>query len=96
MGKKRNTHSAELKAKVALEAIRGLKTANEIASEHGIHPVQVSQWKRKLLDEVPEVFSSGRGKKDRDAEKEKAELYEKIGRLEVENDWLKKKSAELR
>lgn len=96
MGKKRKIHSVELKAKVALEAIRGLKTANEIAAEFGIHPVQVSQWKRKVLDEMPEIFASGRGKKDRDAEKEAAGLYEKIGRLEVENDWLKKKSAELR
>ena len=96
MGKKRKVHSAELKAKVAIEAIRGLKTANEIAADFGIHPVQVSQWKRKLLDETTGVFSSGRGNKDRDAEKEKAMLYEKIGRLEVELDWLKKKSAELR
>ncbi|MCG8456005.1 MAG: transposase [Holophagales bacterium] len=96
MGKKRRVHSAELKAKVAIEAIRGMKTASEIASEYGIHPVQVSQWKRKLLDETSEIFSSSRGSKDRDAEKEKAGLYEKIGRLEVELDWLKKKSAELR
>lgn len=96
MGKKRKVHSPDLKARVALEAVRGLKTANEIAQEYGIHPVQVSQWKRKLLDEAPGVFASGLASKDREAEKRQAELYEKIGRLEVENDWLKKKSALLR
>jgi transposase-like protein len=96
MARKRKVHSAELKAKVAVEAIRGVKTANEIAADYGIHPVQVSQWKCKLLDAASDVFSSSRVTQDHDAEKARAELFEKIGRLEVENDFLKKKAALLR
>ncbi len=60
MAKKRRCHSAELKAKVALEAIKGLQTASVLASQYAVHPVQISQWKRKLLDHVPEIFESGR------------------------------------
>ena len=96
MAKKRKRHSAEFKAKVALEAIKGLQTASELASEYEVHPVQVSQWKRQLLDRLPEVFDWGRGAKDRrHAAQREAALYEQIGRLKMELEWLKKKAAQL-
>ena len=96
MGKKRKTHSGAFKAKVALEAVRGLKTASELATDYEVHPGQISQWKRKLLDEAPDIFELGNARSgDKDTEKLQAQLYEKIGRLEVELDWLKKKSAML-
>ena len=96
MAKKRKLHSAEFKAKVALEAYRGLQTASELASEFEVHPVQISQWKRKLLDHVPEIFELGRGARDRrDAAQREAALYEQIGRLKMEVEWQKKKAAQL-
>ena len=84
---KRRTHSPEFKAKVAMEAISGRRTIQEIASEHSIHPIQVSQWKRQLLENASELF--GRGKKTKDKE---AELFQQIGKLQMELEWLKKKS----
>ncbi len=87
----RKRHSAELKAKVALEAIKGQKTVNEIASEYGVHPTQIAQWKKQALDELPEIFSSRRQKGVQEEEALKAALYQQIGQLKVELDWLKKK-----
>ena len=84
---KRRTHSPEFKAKVAMEAISGRRTIQEIASEHSIHPIQVSQWKRQLLENASELF--GRGKRNKDKE---AELFQQIGKLQMELEWLKKKS----
>ena len=96
MAKKRKRHSAQFKAKVALEAFRGLQTASELASEYEVHPVTISQWKRKLLDHVPEIFEFGRGAGERrDAAEHEAALYEQIGRLKMELEWLKKKAAQL-
>ncbi len=96
MSKKRKRHSAEFKAKVALEAIKGLQTASELASEYSVHPVQISQWKRKLLDHAPETFELGREARDRrEATQREAALYEQIGRLKMELEWLKKKAARL-
>ncbi len=93
--KKRRQHSAELKARVGLEALKGIEPVHAIAAKYQVHPVQVSQWKKELLERLPEVFAR---KSDPEvaarAEKE-AKLYQKIGQLEVELDWLKKKSAEL-
>jgi transposase-like protein len=88
MPKKRYT--AAFKAKVALEAIKGQKTLSEIASEFEVHPNQVSQWKRQLRDSLEDVFSDPR-RSGRSEEKEKDRLYQEIGRLKVELDWLKKK-----
>lgn len=88
MPKKRYT--AAFKSKVALEAIKGLKTISEIASDYEVHPNQVSQWKRQLRDGLENVFSDPR-RSGRSEEKEKAQLYEEIGRQKVELDWLKKK-----
>ena len=96
MGKKRKTHSPGFKAKVALEAVKGLKTASELSTDFEIHPGQISQWKRKLLDGASDLFEPGGGQgRDKEAEKLQAQLYEKIGRLEIELDWLKKKSEQL-
>lgn len=91
MGKKRRRHSAQFKARVALEALKGMKTANELATEFEIHPAQISQWKKELLDGAGQLFSSRKAKQDQHHEEEKARLFEEIGRLTIERDWLKKK-----
>ena len=89
----RRRHSAEFKAKVALEAIRSERTANEIGSAHGVHPVQVAQWKKQALAELSQVFADRRAKAVRDEETLRAALYQQIGQLKVELDWLKKKAG---
>lgn len=91
MAKKKAPHSEQFKVKVVLEALKGLKTQQQLAAEFGIHPVQLTQWKTQFLDGAASVFSKGHTKKDSEEQAEKAQLYEKIGRLEMENDWLKKK-----
>jgi transposase-like protein len=91
MTKKRVPHSEPFKVKVVLEALKGLKSQQQIAAEFGIHPVQVTQWKTQFLEAAPSVFFKAKAKKDSEEDVEKAQLYEKIGRLEMENDWLKKK-----
>lgn len=93
MTKKRNTHSPEFKAKVALEAVRGVRTVNEIAQHHGVHPVQVGQWKKALLERSASVFDSQRGPKLKAEYQTDEKLYSEIGRLKMELDWLKKKSG---
>lgn len=86
----RKRYTAAFKSKVALEAIKGLKTISEIASEYEVHPNQISQWKRQLRDRLEDVFTDSR-RSSRSEEKEKDRLYQEIGRLKVELDWLKKK-----
>jgi transposase-like protein len=93
MGKKRNNYSAQLKFQVALEAVKGLKTINQIGSEHGVHPNLVSQWKRQLLEAGAGVFSQGASKRRSEQQAQESELYEQIGRLKMELEWLKKKAA---
>ena len=93
MSPKRRQHSGEFKARVALAAIRGEKTVNELASEYGVHPVQISQWKRAVQDEAPRLLSSHRGRRAKEEEALKAMLYQQIGQLKVEVDWLKKKAG---
>lgn len=91
-GRPRRRHSSEFKARVALEALKGQKTLNELASEFGIHPVQIAQWKRHLLDASAGVFESGApGQREREQERLVAQLYQEIGQLKVEVDWLRKK-----
>ncbi len=85
----RKRHSAEFKAQVALEAAKELKTLNELASKYGVHSVQISQWKKQLLENIAEVFSSQ--KKSVNHEKKFDELYRQIGEVTVERDWFKKK-----
>ena len=85
-----------MKAKVALEAIKGQKTANEIASEYGVHLTQIAQWKKQALDGLPELFSLGREKQEQSEEALIASLYQQIGQLKVQVDWLGKKSKPIR
>jgi putative transposase len=74
-----------------LQALKGQHTLNEIASKYGVHPVQVAQWKKQALDELPHVFADRRAREVRAVEEEKSRLYEQVGRLKVELEWLKKK-----
>ena len=91
MGTKRRKHSPEFKAKVVLEVLKGLKTQSELASEYGIHPVQISNWKKEYMKNLPLLFGNKKAQKEQNHEDEKVKLFEKIGRLEIENDFLKKK-----
>lgn len=88
----RKQYTADFKAKVALEAIRGTKTANEIASEYGVHPTQIAEWKKLALERLPDLFSSRGSEKTKSEESLIASLYQQIGQLKVELDWVKKKS----
>ena len=92
----RRQHSPEFKAKAALEAIRGVRTLNEIASDLGVHPITLTQWKKQALEGLPEVFSNGRAKSAASDGAQTSALYEEIGRLKVELDWLKKRAGSLR
>jgi putative transposase len=83
-------HDVAFKARVALEAIKGDKTMAQIASEYGVHPNQIGQWKKRLLKDLPSIFSDRRTREGRESEAEKEELYRQIGQLKVELDWLKK------
>src|SRR5581483_890049 len=96
MSKSRRRHSAEFKFKVALEATKGQKTLNEIASDFGIHPTQVSSWKQELRDAGDQVFRQPMSQALREHETLQAELFEQIGRLTMELEWLKKKVAGFR
>ena len=93
----RRNHSAEFKARVALEAIKGLKTVQEIAAENHVHPTQITHWKTQMLQGAVEVFEQGQGRKaaEQRTEVEKERLERKIGQLVVEVDWLTKKCKEL-
>jgi transposase-like protein len=75
---------------MALEAAKGLKTINQLASEHDLHPNQLSQWKRQLLAEGAAIFSQNSAQPQRETAKVEAELYEQIGRLKMDLEWLKK------
>lgn len=88
-------YSKDLKSKVALAAIKGQKTVNEIASEFGVHVSQVNKWKKQLMDATPEIFGnkSAKSLKENDAERDR--LYQQIGKLQVEVEWLKKKTGHL-
>ena len=91
MSTQRKRYSAEFKARVALEAIKGHKTVNELASTYGVHPTQITHWKHQLQQEVPQIFSARRAQREHDQEALQAQLYQQIGQLKVELDWLKKK-----
>jgi transposase-like protein len=85
-----NPRSAAFKQKVAIEALKGDRTVNEIAKDYGVHPVQVSQWKKELIEGAELIFEK-RKRKNSDVETEKAALERKVGQLTIEIDWLKKK-----
>jgi len=95
MTRKRRKFSPSFKAKVALAAARGDKTTAELAAKFGVHTNQIASWKRQLLEGAPELFAGGGRRKQDEASAEEQELYEQIGRLKMEVEWLKKKSAEL-
>ena len=86
----RKIFSSDLKAKVALEAIQGVKTLNEIGQEFGVHPVQVGKWKKELQEQASSLFDAKRGPKPVEPAADPEKLYTEIGRLKVELDWLKK------
>ena len=91
--KSRKSFTSHHKAKVALEAIRGTKTANELAQEFSVHPTQVGQWKKELVAQASSIFDTKRGPKVDDPSTSTERLYSEIGRLNMELDWLKKKSG---
>jgi transposase-like protein len=84
---------AETKAKAALEAIKGQRTLNEIGSAYQVHPTQVVKWKKQLLDQAATLFADRRGRVEHSDQQEKDRLYQQIGQLTVELDWVKKKSG---
>jgi len=88
----RRKFTKEFKAKVALEAIKGQRTVNELAQEFGVHPNQIGLWKKQMLASAPEVFCSGKDQEYEQLEQERDRLYKKVGQLQVQNDWLKKTS----
>ncbi len=89
----RKKYNGAFKAKVALEAIKGENTTAQLSSKYGVHANQISKWKKQALEGLPELFSRKRQKKELDTEQLQDELYQQIGRLKVELDWLKKKSG---
>lgn len=92
MATKRKRYSAEFKAKAALEAIRGVQTLSELGARFKVHPMQIAQWKRTAVEQLAEVFQKGRPRAG-DGEVEREALFEQIGRLKVELDWIKKKAG---
>ena len=95
MGAKRRRIEAALKAKAAVAAVRGDRTTSELASQFAVHPTQIGQWKRQLLDGAAELFSDDRRREAQNQDGLIAELYEQIGRLQMEAAWLKIKAARL-
>lgn len=94
MKKNRTRYNEEFKAKVAMEALREQRTINEIAGQYQIHPNQVTKWKSQLIENAKILFEDGRTKKkDKDKEELESRLYQQIGQLQVELEWLKKKSG---
>jgi putative transposase len=92
--RQRRQFSAEFKARVAREALKEQKTVAELAAEHGVHPTQIAEWKKQLVDALPDVFSRSNAQDREREERLKDRLYRQIGQLQVELDWLKKKVGE--
>ena len=93
MATQRKQSSAELKARGALEALKGLNTVHEFARTYGVHPTQIAHGKHRLQQEMSEIFSVRRAKRERDQEACQAQLYQQIGQRKVELDWVKKKGG---
>jgi transposase len=92
---KRKKYSKELKARIALDAIKGQKTISELSSEYGVHANQITRWKKRLIDVAPDIFIRGKDKEAEKREIEQDRLYKKVGQLQIEVDWLKKKTGYL-
>jgi transposase-like protein len=93
MSRQRKQYNAAFKSKVALEAIKGVRTVNEIATHYGVHPSQVAQWKKQALDHLQDAFADGRKRQEHHEAELQSELYRQIGQLKVELDWVKKKAG---
>jgi len=91
MGQQRKQHSKSFKSKVALEALKGAQPLSELAARYKVHPTQITQWKKQLRENAPQVFERGQGKASTDTETLTAPLYQEIGRLKMELDYLQKK-----
>ncbi len=91
--KKRNVYKSEFKAKVALEAVRGKLTINQISKQFSVHPNQISKWKKQFLESLPQIFDNSKQPTAEEGEELTNQLYQQIGQLKVELDWLKKKSS---
>jgi transposase-like protein len=92
---KRTRYAAEFKAKVTLEAIKGQRTLNEIATAYNVNPTLIANWKKQTLDHLADLFKTGKTAKTNEDEASVEQLYQQIGQLKVELDWLKKKSGRL-
>ena len=90
----RKQYSPKFKARVAIEAIRGEKTLSQLGSQFKVHPMQIAKWRKAALEQLPELFVDGRSRKARNEDADRDALYEEIGKLKVELDWLKKKSGD--
>ena len=93
MARKRRLHGSDVKAKVALAAIRGVKTTSELAAQYKVHPALIANWKRHLVANAEELFARSGSSRKEDSAKREAELYQQIGKLQMELEWLKKKVA---
>lgn len=91
--KNRKVYQPEFKAKVALEAVRGKLTINQIAKQFEVHPNQISNWKKQFLESLPQIFDNSKNSPTEQNEELTNQLYQQIGQLKVELDWLKKKSS---
>ena len=93
MAGRRKSHTAAFKAQVALAALKGDRTVNELAGPFGVHPTLIHTWKKHLLQGAAAIFASGSKADTNDTEARQAELYEQIGRLKMELEWVPKKAA---
>lgn len=91
MNEMRKQFSKEFKAKVAFEALKGLKTTAELSTEFSVHPTQIMKWKNELKEGLVEIFARGKSGEEKDKDQLIEKLYKRIGQIEMENDWLKKK-----
>jgi len=93
MKPRRKTYTGAYKAKIVVEAIKGQQTVNQLASKYGVHPNMITEWKKQALAGLPQVLSDRRGKDEKAEEELKAQLYQQIGQLKMELEWLKKKAG---